>query len=669
MYKKIKNDRFMLLLICIGEVVGGITLLLLNIFLRTVNFFTRYGLHILVIYLFIVAISNIVLSLFYVRKAEKYLNRTDITISSIFGNEVSPVFQFADVVVFVYNEYDEVIWVSDTPLLKKEEILGHKVYNLIPNFDELAVLENSEEVTTELGGKTFKIQINTGLKVVYLKDVSTMVLQNKKVEDEKTFIGHIVIDNYQDIIVSYGESDFVTFATAIREVIMDFARKYNLFLRSYGTDSFLIIGEEKNYREMLADNFSIMEDVRKLAKKDDNPLTISIGIGKGNTTSVLRTSELAYNSLNVALSRGGDQIVVNEFGKPYEYYGAKNEIKQTRSHVRGRVLASSLANLIKNHQDVIIMGHKNMDFDALGAALGIYAICKSLKCKKVHFVYEDDLVEYQTKRAFRETFTTQQVNEMSVTPAKALQIIDEDTLAIVVDTHRPDSTMQPKALEKCKEVCVIDHHRKGDVFIVDPIFQYHEPQSSSASELVTELIYYQTTKVTVSEQIANLLLAGICLDTKFFKSSTSGKTFEMAMILKNYQASVERVSEFFKEELEELKLTSTIISTMKSISPGIFVATNDDNDIVTRTSLSKVAEEILETKDIQAVFVIGRTNNDEVSVSARSLTDFNVQIIMEKMNGGGHFSKAATQIRNTTVTQVSNMVEEKVKIFLRDGRL
>ena len=169
-----------------------------------------------------------------------------------------------------------------------------------------------------------------------------------------------------------------------------------------------------------------------------------------------------------------------------------------------------------------------------------------------HFVYEDDLVEFQTKRAFRQVFDTAQINEMTVTPLKALQMVTDQTLVVVVDTHRPDSTMQPKILDKCKEVCVIDHHRKGDLFINDPVFQYHEPQSSSASELVTELIFYQTTKVNVSEQVANFLLSGICLDTKFFKSGVSGKTFEMAMNLKNYQASVEAVNEYFKEDIENI---------------------------------------------------------------------------------------------------------------------
>ena len=666
MFRKLKKDRGILFLIFLLESVLAVALVVVAFSLDNQVFVKDYFLYILLFYFVVMNLFNVFAIGKLLSKTEKYLNRTDITIASIFGNEVSPVFEFGDIVILVYNEVDEVIWVSQTTLLKQNDLLGQRIYDLIPNFDELANQENSHSIFTELGGKTFQLEINTGLKVVYLKDVSAKVIQDAKVEQERPFIGHVVIDNYQDVIISLGEADFVLYVTEVKEAIMNWAKRYNLFVRSYGNDSFLIIGEEMNYQAIIHDNFSIIDEVRRTANQSDNPLTISIGIGKGNTTSILRTSELSYMALNMALSRGGDQVVVNVFGKPLEYYGAKNEVKQTRSHVRGRVLATSLANLIKTDKNVLIMGHKNMDFDALGASMGIWAICKSLKAK-AYFVYEDDLVEYQTKRAFKQVFTQEQINEMSVTPAKALQMVTDQTLVVVVDTHRPDSTMQPKILDKCKEVCVIDHHRKGDLFINDPVFQYHEPQSSSASELVTELIFYQTSKINVSEDVANFLLSGICLDTKFFKSGASGKTFEMAMILKNYQASVETVYEFFKEEYEEMKLVSSIVSSAKVLYPGIYMAKGDEGDIITRTVLSKVAEDILSTKGVQAVFVIGRTNNNEVSISARSLSDFNVQIIMETLGGGGHFSKAATQIQNETIEHVSMTLEEKVRIFLRDS--
>lgn len=668
MFKRLKKDRTKILLTFLFELVILVVALVLFIIFKEVEFIKNYAPFIMIeLFIFIFAYNFFFINK-YLKKTEKYLDRTDITIASIFGNEAASAFEFGNIVIMVYNETDEIIWMSQTTLLKKNDCLGQKTYDLIPNIEELTTLQNSQDIYTNLNGKTFQLEINTGLKVIYFKDVSTEVIQNSKVENDRPFIGHIVIDNYQDVIISLQETDFVIFVTEIKEAIMRWAKKYNLFIRSYGNDSFLIIGEEKNYIRIVNDNFSIMDEIRKITDRDDNPLTISIGIGKGNTDSILRTSELSYMALNMALSRGGDQIVVNIFGRPLEYYGAKNEVKQTRSHVRGRVLATSLANLIKNSKDVIIMGHKNMDFDALGASLGVLEICKSLNVK-AHFVYEDALVEYQTKSAFRQVFSINEVNEMTYTPSKALQAVSDQTLVIVVDTHRVESTLQPKLLDKCKEVCVIDHHRKGDSFINDPVFQYHEPQSSSASELVTELIYYQPSKVNLNVEVANFLLSGICLDTKFFKSGSSSKTFEMAMILKNYQATVEKVSDFFKEDINQRKLITSIVNSATAVAPGIFIAVAEEDGVntYTRTSLSKAADEILSIKEVQAVFVVGRTNSNEVSISARSLSDFNVQVIMESLGGGGHFSKAASQLVNYSVEEVVQLVKERVKVFLRDN--
>ena len=667
MFKKLKKDRSNLLFVFLLEIILAASMLVVFIVLEDIEFIEKYAAYIIIGYFILVTLINIGAITKLLKKSEKYLNRTDITIASIFGNEASPVFEFGNLVILIYNESDEIVWVSQTTLLKKSDCLGQKTYDLIPNIEDLIGLQNQKEIFAEIGGKNFQLEINTGLKVIYLKDVSAQIIQNEKVQNEKPFIGHIVIDNYQDVIISLGEAEFTHFATEVKELISNWTKRYNLFSRSYGNDSFLIVGEEKNYIEMVNDNFSLLDEVRELEEKNDNPLTISIGIGKGNTSSILRTSELSYAALNMALSRGGDQVVVNVFGKPLEYYGAKNEVKQTRSHVRGRVLATSLANLIKASKDVLVMGHKNMDFDALGACLGVLSICKSLGVK-AHMVYEDSLVEYQTKLAFRQVFSINQVNSMSVTPAKALQMVSDQTLVIVVDTHRAESTMQAKLLENCKEVCVIDHHRKGDAFIDNPVFQYHEPQASIASELVTELIYYQPSKVSVSEDVANFLLSGICLDTKFFKSGTSSKTFEMAMILRNYQATVETVSDFFKEDINQRRLITSIVNSAVTIATGVYVAVAEEGEnYYTRTSLSKAADEILSIKEVQAVFVVGRTNHNEVSISARSLSDFNVQIIMESFGGGGHFSKAAAQLPNTTIDEAVYVLKEKVKIFLRDN--
>ena len=296
MFKKLRHDKNKIIAIYFFETIIAITLVFLFFYYKNkgIEFVDKYSMYCLILLFIIFIIFNLIIMCSYLKKSEKYLNRTDITIASLFGNEVSPVFEFGDIIIFVYNEADEVIWLSQTTLLKKEDILGQKVYDLIPDFDELTIQENNNDIFAKISGKTFKIEINTSLKVIYLKDVSAQVIQDEKMEQERPFIGHIVIDNYQDVIVSLNESEFVLFATSVKEIIMAWAKSNNLFIRSYGNDSFLIIGEEKNYINILKNGFSVLDEVREKAKEDDNPLTISIGIGKGNTTSILRTSELSY---------------------------------------------------------------------------------------------------------------------------------------------------------------------------------------------------------------------------------------------------------------------------------------------------------------------------------------------------------------------------------------
>ena len=243
MFKKLKKERGKILLLFLLESLIVVGSLIAIISLYHIEFVEKYSLFILLLFLIVANFFNIFAITKLLSKTEKYLNRTDITISSIFGNEVSPVFEFGDLVILVYNENDEIIWVSQTTLLKKDDILGQKVYDLISDFDVLTTQEKVKSNYTEIGGKTFEIEINTGLKVVYLKDVSTKVMQDIKVEQERPFIGNIVIDNYQDIIIYLGEADFVAYVTEIKEEVMAWAKKYNLFIRSYGNDSFLIVGE------------------------------------------------------------------------------------------------------------------------------------------------------------------------------------------------------------------------------------------------------------------------------------------------------------------------------------------------------------------------------------------------------------------------------------------
>ena len=297
---------------------------------------------ILLLFLIVANFFNIFAITKLLSKTEKYLNRTDITISSIFGNEVSPVFEFGDLVILVYNENDEIIWVSQTTLLKKDDILGQKVYDLISDFDVLTTQEKVKSNYTEIGGKTFEIEINTGLKVVYLKDVSTKVMQDIKVEQERPFIGNIVIDNYQDIIISLGEADFVAYVTEIKEEVMAWAKKYNLFIRSYGNDSFLIVGEEKNYQAILKDNFSIIE-CRKGLCYTSNPISF-----ENVSEFVVTKEEICYNCLYDSSGRIGYYKDFLENKSYYYNYDLEGKL------IKINIFNDTVLDVMTNNHDYII---------------------------------------------------------------------------------------------------------------------------------------------------------------------------------------------------------------------------------------------------------------------------------------------------------------------------
>jgi len=253
--------------------------------------------------------------------------------------------------MLVYNEEDEIIWTNSTSMFKKSSVVGKNIYTLIPNMDTILEENLKTDITTMIDGKKFLVNINKGLHVIYLKDITIEDMQRTLIDEGAPFIGYIMIDNYQDSMIIYNEADFMIHATNVKNKIMEWATANHLFIRSCSVDTFIIMGEERDYRKLKEDNFSLLDDIRTLMEKEKNALTISIGIGKGQA-SILRLSELSYTALNMALSRGGNQVIVNVFGKATEYYGAKSEVKQGRSHVRGRVLATAIANLIEDSKSV-----------------------------------------------------------------------------------------------------------------------------------------------------------------------------------------------------------------------------------------------------------------------------------------------------------------------------
>ncbi|HPM07933.1 MAG TPA: DHH family phosphoesterase, partial [Bacilli bacterium] len=455
----------------------------------------------------------------------------------------------------------------------------------------------------------------------------------------------------------------------VKNLIFDYAKEYGVLLRRYRNDAYFALCNFTSLQRMKKDRFSLLEKVRELGAKEETPPTLSIGLAH-DFPDVIKLNEMAGNAIDIAMSRGGDQVVVSKYGDELIFFGGKSEAQEKRNKVKVRVMADSVLSLIKNSSNVIIMGHTAMDMDALGACLGMRAICEYCN-KSSHIVYDPKLMERKAKFAFTGAFSREELARITISPSDSIDKVRSNTLVIVCDVHRPSLTMAPKLLEKATKVMVIDHHRRAEEFIESPVFSYVEPSASSTCELVTELIRYSSAnpRIEISPTYATIMLSGIFLDTTYFKSKNTGiRTFEASMVLKEYGADNSVADDYLKDEFEEYSLVTKIISTLKTPHYGVVYCVAEEGELIEVATLAKVANQCMQMKGVNAAFVIGNTDEKETRVSARSDGTINVQMLAEKMFGGGHFTSAGVTFKNGTIKKAEEKLLEVLNEYLNDAR-
>jgi c-di-AMP phosphodiesterase-like protein len=394
------------------------------------------------------------------------------------------------------------------------------------------------------------------------------------------------------------------------------------------------------------------------------PLTLSIGIG-AETTSLVELGNMAQTSLDIALGRGGDQAAVKA-GSRLSFYGGKSNAVEKRTRVRARVISHALRDLIRESDKVIIVGHKEPDLDAIGAAIGV------LKAVQVNnkdgFIVLDD-INPSIARLMEEVKLHESLYDYFIHPDQAISQATSRTLLVVVDTHKPSMIIEPKLLERTARIVLVDHHRRGEEFIKDPTLVYMEPYASSTCELVTELLQYQTERLSLDVLEATSLLAGIVVDTKSFALRTGARTFEAASFLRRYGADAALVQRFLKEDLSMYIRRAEIIRHTEVHLESLAIAIGDEDKAYPQLSIAQAADTLLNMSDILASFVVAKRTDDHVSISARSLGDVNVQVIMEKLGGGGHLTNAAAQFEHKTVVEVVAMLKKALEEMDQEGGL
>ena len=523
----------------------------------------------------------------------------------------------------------------------------------------------------EIGKKKYKVQCELSktkrserkkvaeyMAILYFIDETEKYDLIKENKDKNTCVGIIMVDNYEEVMQRVNTEQKTQLMAKVESTIYDWVNQTNGILVKEDRDTYVYIFEHRNLDKIKENKFAILDSIKDIVRKDKIQLTLSIAIStEGETDSEIYKSASA--AMDVILGRGGDQAVIRENGK-YQFFGGKVEEVEKRTKVKARIVAHALEELISECEKVIIMGHSNPDIDAMGSALGVYRIAKSLK--KDAYIVTDK--ESASIRVFMENLPKEYDNVL-IDKETGLNEINQETLLVVVDTHKKSYVEQPELLEKTNKIVVIDHHRRSADFINQSILTFQEVYASSAAELVTELIQYTQTEVELPTIEAEALYAGIMMDTKNFTFKTGVRTFEAAAYLRRCGIDIIKVKKWFQSDLDSYNKISDIVKKSEVIHNTIAIATYEVQEKDTSLICAKAADELLTIGNITASFVLGTMEN-KICISGRSIGDVNVQVILEKLGGGGHITLAGAQLENMTIEEAKQELIDKIKEYFSE---
>ena len=497
------------------------------------------------------------------------------------------------------------------------------------------------------------------MMILYFIDETEKVKLKQENEDKKICVGIIMIDNYEEVTQRVDAEQKTQLMAKVESTIYDWVNETNGILVKADRDTYVFVFEQKNLEKIKEEKFAILDSIKNLVRKDKIQLTLSIAISnEGDTERDVYKSASA--AMDVILGRGGDQAVIRQNGK-YLFFGGKVEEVEKRTKVKARIVAHALEELIKENDKIMIMGHTNPDIDAIGSALGIYRIAKTLE-KEAKIVAN---VETPSIKDLYESIKDQ-YQEVFISSETALAQVDSGTLIIVVDTHKKTYVESPELLTKTNKIVIIDHHRRSADFIDNSILTFQEVYASSAAELVTEIIQYTQNEVELSEVEAEALYAGIMMDTKNFTFKTGVRTFEAAAYLRRCGVDIIKVKKWFQSDLESYNTISEIVRKAEIVRDSIGISIYDVQEKETSLICAKAADELLTIGNITASFVLGLMEDGKVCISGRSIGDVNVQMILEKLGGGGHITLAGAQLENVTIDEAKQELISKINEYFEE---
>ena len=540
----------------------------------------------------------------------------------------------------IKNKKDNV----DKSILRETEI-NNRTYKIVGKF------VNSKRYNKNKKGEYMAV-------LYFIDETENLKLQNEY-NNSKSCVGIIMVDNYEENMQMLETEERAQYVAEIDKQIYDWANETDGIVIKSDRDRYIYIFEQRYIEKIKEDKFSILDKIKDLDPKQKVQFTLSIAIS--NEGEVDRDKfKSAQTAMDIVLGRGGDQAVIRQ-NDSYKFFGGRAQEVEKRTKVKARVVAHALENLIKESNKVMVMGHINPDIDAMGSCIGIYRIAKALN-KNAYIIASNN----PSLESFRESLSEEpEYEDVIISKEVAEENINEDTLLLVVDTHKTNYVESVEALSKTNKIVIIDHHRRSADYIENATLTFQEVYASSAAELVTELIQYTDIEVGLKKIEAEALYAGIMMDTKSFTFKTGVRTFEAAAYLRKCGVDIIRVKKWFQSDLEAFNRIAEIVKNAEIVNDTIAIAINNEKSDDVSLLCAKAADELLTISDVTASFVLGNTG-DKITISGRSIGDINVQVILEKLGGGGHITNAGAQIGDMTIEEARQELIIRINEYFVD---
>lgn len=534
---------------------------------------------------------------------------------------------------------------TDRTILKSIQV-NKKVYKLVGKF------VNSKKYS--------KTNSNEYMAIIYFIDETENIKLQKEYNDSKSCVGIIMIDNYEENMQMLESEEKGQYIAEIDKLIYEWANETNGILIKSDRDRFVYTFEQKYLEKIKEDKFSILDKIKELDPKQKVQFTLSIAISNEGESDKEKYKS-AQTAMDIVLGRGGDQAVIRQ-NDIYKFFGGRAQEVEKRTKVKARVVAHALENLIKESNKVMIMGHTNPDIDSMGSSIGIYRLAKSLE-KNAYIITSNT----PTLETFKESLLEEpEYEDILISKEVAEENIDDDTLLVIVDTHKTTYVESQEVLKKANKIVIIDHHRRSADYIENATLTFQEVYASSAAELVTELLQYAEVNVELKKIEAEALYAGIMMDTKSFTFKTGVRTFEAAAYLRKCGVDIIRVKKWFQSDLESFNKIAEIVKSAEIVNDTIAIAEyNQEKEKEVSVICAKAADELLTIGNVTASFVLGNLG-DKICISGRSIGDINVQVILEKLGGGGHITLAGAQIEGISIEEAKQELIVKINEYFSE---